>query len=124
MRVWGPFVIVVVIASLALGSVVALLNSVDMEFKVSAEDAYRRGVTAFERGDYPTALSWYQKAAAQNYAAAQAQIGSMYRSGKGVTQSDVEALYWYRKNCRRRGSRRTKRPRLFLPDGAGRTCAK
>src|SRR5260221_14110020 len=97
MRVWGPFVLIVLVASLVVGSAVALLGPFDVEFKVSAEDAYRRGETAFSREDYATALSWYQKAAAEDHAAAQSQIGSMYRTGKGVAQSDVEAVYWYRK---------------------------
>ena len=97
MRVWGPFVLIVLLASVFAGSAVALLEAPDVGFWMSASDASRRGDAAFARKDYAIALGWYQKAAFREHAPAEAQIGFMYRTGIGVAQSDTEAVYWYRK---------------------------
>jgi TPR repeat protein len=97
MRVWGPFVLIVLLASVFAGSAVALLEAPDVGFWMSASDASRRGDVAFARKDYATALGWYQKAAFREHAPAEAQIGFMHRTGIGVAQSDTEAVYWYRK---------------------------
>lgn len=43
------------------------------------------------------AVEWFRKAAAQDYAAAEFQMGQLYDFGFGVGQSDVDALAWYRK---------------------------
>jgi hypothetical protein len=40
-------------------------------------------------------MSWYQKAAAQNYAPAQVNLGAMYAEGRGVARDFHEALKWY-----------------------------
>ena len=41
-------------------------------------------------------MKWYRLAADQGYALAQFNLGWMYRNGKGVEQSDEEAVKWYR----------------------------
>ena len=43
------------------------------------------------------AVSWYRKAADQNFANAQNNLGFMYLEGRGVVQSDHEAVSWIRK---------------------------
>jgi uncharacterized protein len=43
------------------------------------------------------ALDWFRKAAAQQYAPAEFQVGQMYDFGFGVAKSDAEALAWYRR---------------------------
>ena len=55
---------------------------------------YDEGVEAFNRGDYPTALHEYRKAAEQGDAAAQYNLGLMYANGRGVPQDYVEAHKW------------------------------
>ena len=39
----------------------------------------------------------YRMASEQGNAAAQSNLGFMYDSGRGVPQSDTEAVFWYRK---------------------------
>ena len=42
-------------------------------------------------------MKWYRKAAEQNYAAAQYNLGLCYEHGEGVAADQVEAAKWYRK---------------------------
>ena len=55
------------------------------------------GVAAFKRGDYATALREFRLAAEQGNAAAQYNLGQMYRKGQGVPQDYAEAVKWYRR---------------------------
>ena len=43
------------------------------------------------------AVKWYRKAAEQNYAPAQYNLGLCYEHGNGVAENRVEAAKWYRK---------------------------
>jgi TPR repeat protein len=52
--------------------------------------------TAYERGDFATALQLWRQLAAQGNAFAQTNLGFMYSSGKGVPQDLGEAAKWYR----------------------------
>lgn len=45
--------------------------------------------------DYGQALQWYLKAAEQNEAEAQYNLGVLYQEGLGVEQNNKEAAYWY-----------------------------
>ena len=47
--------------------------------------------------DTAQAIEWFRKAAAQQYAPAEFQLGQIYDFGFGVGQDDREALVWYRK---------------------------
>jgi uncharacterized protein len=47
--------------------------------------------------DYATARGWYEKAAAQGNAWAQAQLGQLYAVGRGVPQDYATARGWYEK---------------------------
>jgi hypothetical protein len=60
-------------------------------------DALTSGNAALESKDYAEAMRWYRKAADQGDAAAQANIGLLYRNGWGVAQDYAEAMRWYRK---------------------------
>ena len=42
------------------------------------------------------AVKWYRKAAEQNYAAAQNNLGVCYEQGKGVAKDPVEKAKWLR----------------------------
>jgi hypothetical protein len=46
--------------------------------------------------DYDQALTWYQKAAVKNHAAAQYSIGALYAAGLGVQQDHETAIQYYR----------------------------
>ena len=59
------------------------------------EDFYK-GLSAYEAGNYKKAVKWYRQAAKQGNAAAQFNLGLMYRKGEGVTRNDKEAVKWYR----------------------------
>jgi len=53
------------------------------------------GVTAFHRGDYPTAARKLIPLAERGNAEAQALLGFMYEYGRGVPQNEVVAVQWY-----------------------------
>jgi uncharacterized protein len=42
-------------------------------------------------------VKWYRKAAEQNYAEAQCNLGFCYAKGEGVAKDYVEAVKWFRK---------------------------
>jgi TonB family protein len=63
----------------------------------SPEAELRVGNQYFEKQDYPNAISWYRKAADQGNAEAQAELGWLYKNGRGVKQDYAEAMAWYRK---------------------------
>jgi uncharacterized protein len=43
------------------------------------------------------AVKWYRKAAEQNVADAQYNLGVCYANGQGVTEDDAESVKWFRK---------------------------
>jgi TonB family protein len=53
------------------------------------------GQTAYNAGDYKTALEIWQPLAEQGNARAQNNLGVMYENGKGVPQNIVDAVKWY-----------------------------
>jgi uncharacterized protein len=73
-------------------TLIILLGSVGMS--VSAD--YQKGVTAYQSGDYATALSEFQPLAEQGNADAQYNLGQMYRKGQGVPQNHKTAAKWYK----------------------------
>ncbi len=52
--------------------------------------------SAYERGDYATALRLLRPLAEQGDAGAQHTFGFMYANGQGVRQDYAEAVKWYR----------------------------
>ena len=62
----------------------------------AAGQDYQKGVEAYERGDYATALREWRPLAAQGLAEAQYNLALMYDTGRGVPQADAEAVKWYR----------------------------
>ena len=58
---------------------------------------YNKGVDAYERGDYATALREWTPLAEQGDPVAQHALGWMYANGKGVEKNLTEAMKWYRK---------------------------
>ncbi|MEE8188676.1 MAG: hypothetical protein V3T80_05660, partial [Kiloniellales bacterium] len=56
---------------------------------------FRKGIDAYSRGDYATALEEFHQAAEHNDADAQYWLGYMFDTGKGVPENPVEAAKWY-----------------------------
>jgi uncharacterized protein len=63
---------------------------------VSWSQDFQKGLTAYESGDFATALREWTPLAKQGDAAAQYNLGQMYRKGQGVPQDDKTAVKWYR----------------------------
>jgi TPR repeat protein len=59
-------------------------------------DAFDDAVSAYNRGDYASALPVFRVYADAGYSAAQFNLGLMYDEGLGVLQDDREAVRWYR----------------------------
>jgi TPR repeat protein len=57
---------------------------------------FQKGVTAYDSGDYATALREWEPLAKQGYASAQHNLGLMYENGQGVLQDYKTAVNWYR----------------------------
>ena len=57
---------------------------------------YEDGVSAYQRGDYAEAASWYRRVAEQGHAGGQFNLGLLYANGEGVPQDYAEAMKWYR----------------------------
>ncbi len=55
----------------------------------------KNGVEAYKQGDYATALKEVRPLAERGDAAAQYNLGVMYREGRGVPQDDVQAHMWF-----------------------------
>ena len=58
---------------------------------------FKKGVQAYEGGDYAAALQEWRPLAEQGHADAQFNLGIMYANGQGVPQDDAEAWKWWRK---------------------------
>ena len=61
---------------------------------VSAD--FQKGVDAYDRRDYATALREWKPLAEQGNADAQFNLGLMYRKGEGVLQDYKTAVKWYK----------------------------
>jgi TPR repeat protein len=60
---------------------------------------YQKGLKAYYKDDYATALREWRPLAEQGNAHAQFGLGLMYRLGQGVPQDDKEAVNWFRKSA-------------------------
>ena len=56
---------------------------------------YNQGLTAYNNGDYATALLEWKPLAEQGNADAQYNLGVMYYKGQGVIQDNVYAHMWF-----------------------------
>ena len=57
---------------------------------------FQKGLDAWQRGDYATALREWKPLAEQGHARAQVELGAMYSEGEGVPEDDKEAVKWFR----------------------------
>ena len=56
---------------------------------------FEKGLTAYQAGDYATALQRWKPLAEEGDASAQSKLGAMYDNGKGVPQEYNKAMKWY-----------------------------
>src|SRR5450631_2070415 len=59
--------------------------------------SFRQGVSAFNRQDYASASQIFIPLAEQGEPSAQAYLGFMFETGRGVPQNYTEAAMWYRR---------------------------
>src|SRR5216117_1165052 len=81
------------INSLFLATVFFWLSSV----AVAESSSFRQGVSAFNRKDYQVASRIFIPLAEQGNPSAQAYLGFMFQTGRGVPQNYTEAAMWYRR---------------------------
>ena len=72
----------------------ALLCS--LSWTAGAQD-FKKGVEAYKRGDYATALRELRPLAERGDADAQSRLGFMYDNGQGVPKDSAEAVRWLRR---------------------------
>jgi len=58
---------------------------------------YRQGMDAYKKGDYQGAFAIWQPLAESGYAAAQFNVGMLYKNGVGVDKSLTTANGWFQK---------------------------
>lgn len=62
-----------------------------------APKIYQEGVEAYQTGKFSVAAEKFKELADQGDAAAQFNMGSLYRQGQGVPQDDKQAALWWAK---------------------------
>ena len=73
-------------------TIAVLLGSAGM----SRSADFQKGLSAYDKGDYATALRVFKPLAEQGDAGAQSLLGTMYEFGEGVPENIKTALKWYR----------------------------
>jgi hypothetical protein len=58
---------------------------------------FEDGLDAFNSGNYPQAFSLWWPLAQSGDAKAEASVGFMYYSGKGVRRDDRQSVFWFRR---------------------------
>jgi len=103
--------------------IAAALLSLTLPSSVAAQD-FDRGVSAYNDGDYPTALREFRLAAEQGNALAQYNLGIMYGNGQGLPQNHQLAYMWFSlaaaKGVERAASVRDKAAGNMTPEQIGR----
>jgi len=79
-------------AALETTETLANRGDADAQFSVGFKFA-----TEGKAPDYAQAANWYLKAANQNHALAQFNLGVMYGSGQGVLRDHAQSMMWLRK---------------------------
>ncbi|HTB10297.1 MAG TPA: tetratricopeptide repeat protein [Bryobacteraceae bacterium] len=66
----------------------------DPEAQFTLGKNYEAGRSGLKK-DYAEAAGWYRKSAEQGNAYAQASLGILYHSGKGLPHDDLQAEMWF-----------------------------
>lgn len=62
-----------------------------------AGESFRKAVSLSREGRIVDAVQWYRSAAEHGHVDAQFLLGTMYRTGRGVSQDYTAAAYWYQR---------------------------
>ena len=62
-----------------------------------ADEGFRKGLSAYQGGDYKAAMQFWLPLAQSENAPAQAGLGFMYYKGEGVAIDNDKAAFWLRK---------------------------
>lgn len=57
---------------------------------------FNKGLAAFDKGDFATAISEWTPLAEKGDVAAQYNLGVIYQNGRGVPRDNRQAFYWFR----------------------------
>ncbi len=76
---------------------VAVLSFAQMTTSAVFAGAFEDGLEAFNAADYAQAYAIWWRLAKEGDAKAQASLGFMYYSAKGVRRDDEQSLYWFRR---------------------------
>ncbi|TXE87624.1 sel1 repeat family protein [Campylobacter volucris] len=79
--------------------VLIILVILFLNFAYSQEDLFVKGFKAYESGDYPTALKYFQQACDLNNGSGCNNLGIMYENGDGVRKNLSKALEYFGKAC-------------------------
>ena len=80
---------------------------------------FYKGVAAYNRGDYATAIRELRPLAERGLAEAQLKLGIMYNKGEGVPQDYAKSLQWYRKAAEQGDAEAQSNLGLMYYDGKG-----
>lgn len=94
-------------SALAVAAVLALSG-------VVFAGAWEDGIAAYQRSDYPTALTLWQPLAERGDARAENNLGLLYEKGLGVVQDYAIAADWYRKAAAHAARWRKRTWRIWL----------
>ena len=75
---------------------VLMLTIFTLPFGTSVLADFQKGLDAYDREDYATALKEWEILAEEGDPSSQYNLGVMYRMGKGVARDDKEAAKWYK----------------------------
>ena len=73
---------------------VLILTIFTLPFGTSVLADFQKGLDAYDREDYATALKEWKILAEEGDPSSQYNLGVMYRMGKGVARDDKEAVKW------------------------------
>jgi TPR repeat protein len=65
----------------------------------AGQEEFDQGYEAFLSRDYPTAVQWWEKAAAKGHARAQNGLGVLYRDGDLGKPDPKKAAYWFHRSA-------------------------
>lgn len=66
-------------------------------FEETPEDTYKKGVSAYQEGDYSAAIEYFEQAANENCGPAGTALGKMYAQGIGIEKDEYKAFQYFYK---------------------------
>ncbi|EAI3897420.1 sel1 repeat family protein, partial [Campylobacter lari] len=79
--------------------VLMILVFIFSNFAYSQADLVIKGFEAYDRGDYPTALKYFQQACDLKNGLGCYSIGAMYANEEGIKRDNFKAVKFYKKAC-------------------------